>query len=111
MALFLPYAKTMEISQVVTKFLQIPTVTQAQYHSMVFHGTQGFQHAHKQLVTPGNIAMHSLLAKCRKISINVPNFMCRLFDVLVKPVLCQGAQVWGPDVFLQLQLERNQKFF
>ena len=54
--------------------------------------------------------MHSLLAKCRKNSINVPSFMCRLFDVLVKPVLCQGAQVWGPDVFLQLQLKGIKSF-
>ena len=34
----------------------------------------------------------------------------RLFDVLVTPVLCQGAQVWGPDVFLQLQLTGIKTF-
>ena len=92
---------------------QIPTVTQAQHLGMVFHGTQGFQHAHKQLVTPGNIAMHSLLAKMQKKILLIFQILCvRFFDVLVKPVLYQGAQVWGPDVFFfAIAVERNQKFF
>lgn len=38
------------------------------------------------------------MSQCREAHIQQTAFKCRLFDVLVEPVLSYGCHVWGPDL-------------
>ena len=80
----------------------IPQQSEFSYLGMKFHQTKDFDTTTNQLIIPGNRAMHSLLSNCRIHSINIPKFICQLFDVLVKPTVSYASQIWGPDVFLKL---------
>ena len=40
----------------------------------------------------------TLLGKCYRLRLHNPNTLGHLFDSLVRPVLCHGCGVWGPDM-------------
>jgi hypothetical protein len=42
-------------------------------------------------------AMHTMFGQCYKLGLRNCNVQGHLFDALVKPVLCYGCEVWGPD--------------
>ena len=44
----------------------------------------------------GRNAMHALLPRLRQHFISQFDMRCRLFDILVEPVLSYGEQIWGP---------------
>jgi len=44
--------------------------------------------------------MHLLLQRCRQLHLDTPALACRLFDALIWPKLCYGAQAWGPALAL-----------
>ena len=41
--------------------------------------------------------MHAMFARCYKWGLHNLNAQGHLYDSLVKPVLCYGCEVWGPD--------------
>ena len=86
---------------------QLPVVQEFTYLGNVLHRTQDFKYTSNQLAGPGNRSMHSLVTQCRKKHLNIPVLMCRLFDILVRPVLSYNAQIWGPDVFLHVNKTRT----
>ena len=71
----------------------LPVVTEYRYLRMVFNNKNFFQHAGNSLIMPGNKAMHALPTGCRKNFLNIPKFLLRLFDILVKPVISCGSQI------------------
>ena len=79
----------------------IVVVPQFKYLGCTFHQTRGSKASCMALATAGSRAMHALLTSCRKAHITQSDFMLRLFNVLVEPVLSYGCQIWGPDMFLQ----------
>ncbi len=41
--------------------------------------------------------MHAMLGQCHKLGLHNPGVQGHLLDTLVKPVLCYGCEIWGPD--------------
>ena len=39
-----------------------------------------------------------MLRRCSELGIDNVGIKCRLFDALVRPVLCYGCEVWGPSI-------------
>jgi hypothetical protein len=56
--------------------------------------------AAEALAASGSRAMHAVLGRCRQQCITQFDFKCRIFDVLVEPIMSYGCQVWGPEVFV-----------
>ena len=54
--------------------------------------------------------MFGLLSRCQHLHIHDPILKCKLFDALVKPILCYGCEVWsiGGNKAALEQLERTQ---
>jgi hypothetical protein len=73
------------------------------YLGLVFHATRPLHSAESLAprAAKGMRAANALLGKCRSAGIQQTAFKCRLFDVLVEPVLSYGCHVWGPDLCLQ----------
>ena len=46
-------------------------------------------------------ALYAMQARCRELGITSPKQICMMFDILVKPVLTYGCEVWGVDLILQ----------
>ena len=40
-------------------------------------------------------AMFGLQRHCQQLHLNDPIIKCKLFDTLVKPILCYGCEVWS----------------
>ena len=96
-----------KINEVVKRSLKLsfdgvplPVVAEYRYLAMVFNNKKNFQHAANSLIMPGNKAMQALLTGCRKNILNIPNFVLRFIDILIKPVTSYGSQIWGVDCFL-----------
>ena len=68
------------------------------YPGLQFHETAGLQVAADALACSGRKALHALLPRLRQHHISQFDLRCRMFDVLVEPVLSYGSQVWGPDM-------------
>jgi sorting nexin-29 len=68
------------------------------YLGLQFHETAGLQVAADALACSGRKALHALLPRLRQHHISQFDLRCRMFDVLVEPVLSYGSQVWGPDM-------------
>ena len=57
---------------------------------------ENLQRQKKQLVVKGNRAMFLLLRKCRQLQLPV-DIQLELFDILVKPILLYGCEVWATE--------------
>ena len=40
-------------------------------------------------------AMFGLQRRCQQLHLHDPIIKCKLFDMLVKPILCYGCEVWS----------------
>ena len=56
-------------------------------------------------------AMFGLQRRCQQLHLHDPIIKCKLFDTLVKPILCYGCDVWsivanklGLDKFERIQI-------
>jgi hypothetical protein len=79
----------------------IPEVDTITYMGVRLHCTLGIARSHLPVAkVSGFKALHAMLAKCRHRGLRQTAFVCRLFNILVEPVLSYGCQVWGPDVFM-----------
>ena len=58
-------------------------------------------------------AMFALQQRCQQLHLHDPGIKCKLFDALVKPILCYGCEIWaivGNRTDLE-KLERIQQGF
>jgi hypothetical protein len=69
------------------------------YLGIMLHSWKDMCYAAEHRATAASKNLHAMLSKCKRKGINQPAFLCRIFDVLVLPVLSYGAHVWGPSMF------------
>jgi hypothetical protein len=68
------------------------------YLGMELHDTKGLRPAASALAASGTNAMHALLGRFRRQRITQYDMKCRMFDIMVEPVMSYGAHVWGPEL-------------
>ena len=91
----------------------IEQVSEFKYLGILRHGTKGLTPAIEYLCKAARRAMFGLQRRCQQLSISEPHLKCKLFDILVKPILCYCCEVWsvtGSDAALK-QLEQVQVGF
>ena len=85
---------------------KLDVVDHYKYLGLNFNFNGKFTVAKKELYDKGNRAMFSLLRKNRQLQLPI-DIQLQLFDVLVKPVLLYGCEVWaheGTDILEKLHL-------
>ena len=85
---------------------KLDVVDHYKYLGLNFNFNGKFTVAKKELYEKGNRAMFSLLRKSRQLQLPIA-IQLPLFDVLVKPVLLYGCEVWaheGTDILEKLHL-------
>ena len=66
----------------------IDQVDELKYLGILMHGTKGLSPAIEYLCKAAKRAMFGLQRRCQQLSIHDPVLKCKLFDTLVKPILC-----------------------
>lgn len=79
---------------------EVARQTEYVYLGVRLHETRGLAGAADALAVSGSKAMHALLARCRRSHLTQFDIKCRMFDVLVEPVLSYASHIWGPQVFV-----------
>jgi hypothetical protein len=70
---------------------------------LLFACNQPLGQSHKpKAAASGRAALFKMQARCRATCLRQPDFLCRLFNSLVEPVISYGCQVWGPEFFSKL---------
>ena len=72
----------------------IEQVEEFKYLGILMHGTKGLSPAIHFLCKAARRAMFGLYLRCQLLSIHDPVLKCKLFDTLVKPILCYCCEVW-----------------
>ena len=76
----------------------LPEVPSIVYMGVHFHCTRALKHSHMPATkAAGFKALFAMMARCRRGGLKQPAFLCRLFRLLVAPVISHGCQVWGPE--------------
>ena len=74
-------------------------VEEVRYLGGVFHYKKGIQMSCSHLKGVATRAIHALHTKCHCARMTQPVVKCEMFDVLVKPILSYGAQVWVTNLY------------
>ena len=74
----------------------LDTVDEYNYLGLVFNYNAKFKIAKSYLYQKGCRAMFILLKKARNLAFTL-DIMLKLFNVIVKPVVLYGAEVWGSE--------------
>lgn len=69
------------------------------YLGVRVHATRGLLGASDALAVAGSKAMHAMLSRCRRACLTQFDIKCRMFDILVEPVLSYASHIWGPAMF------------
>lgn len=77
------------------------------YLGMWLHETKSSVVCADVLADKGRNAMHALVSRLRQHNISQFDMRCRMFDVLVEPVLSYGAQVWGAHMLSKWLFKRG----
>jgi len=89
----------------------VPVQDTYNYLGLHLHATQGITQAPRLLAEAGRRALHAMLGRLRSTHLSQFDIRCRMFDVLVEPVLSYGCQVWGPAVFHNRMLSGQRDVF
>ena len=73
----------------------VDQVDEFKYLGMMVHGTKGLGPALHYLCKAAKRAMFGLHRRCQQLHIYDPLMRCKLFDTLVKPILCYCCEVWS----------------
>ena len=65
------------------------------YLGVQMHGTKGLTPAMKYLCKAAKRAMFGLQRRWQQLRVHDPTLKCKLFDTLVKPILCYGCEIWS----------------
>lgn len=80
------------------------------YLGVLFSAKAGLAPAADMLAESGRHAMYALSPLLRQSHISQFDMRCRMFDVLVEPVLSYASHIWGPDMFAKwLQPRRDAR--
>ena len=91
----------------------IEQVENFKYLGMIMAYTRTLTPAIDHLCKAATRAMFDLQRRCQQLHLHDPIIKCKLFDMLVKPILCYGCEVWsivGNKSDLE-KLERIQRGF
>ena len=73
----------------------IERVDEFKYLGILMHSTKGVSPAIDLLCKAARRAMFGLQRRCQQLSIHDPLLKCKLFDTLVKPILCYCCEIWS----------------
>ena len=73
----------------------IDQVDEFKYLGNLTHGTKGLSPALELLCKAAKRAMFGLQRRCQQLNIQDPVLKCKLFDTLVRPILCYCCEVWS----------------
>lgn len=73
----------------------IEQVDEFKYLGILTHGTKGLSPALELLCKAAKRAMFGLQRRCQQLNIQDPVLKCKLFDTLVRPILCYCCEVWS----------------
>jgi hypothetical protein len=54
------------------------------------------------LLVAAKKSVHGLFSRCAALNLSFPVLQCQLFDLLVRPILLYGTEVWAVDMGLQV---------
>jgi hypothetical protein len=77
------------------------------YLGLVFEDGQHLKHALLSAVAKAKRVMYAMFGQCYKLGLHNAGIQGHLFDSLVKPVLCYGCEIWGPDWAAELCQQGN----
>ena len=72
----------------------VEQVDEFKYLGILMHGTRGLSPAIEFLCKAARRAMFGVYRRCQQLSIHDPVLKCKLFDALVKPILCYCCEIW-----------------
>ena len=55
-----------------------------------------------ELANSAKRALHALISRCSSLHVESPTLQCALFDILVRPKLYYGCEIWGVDSRMQV---------
>ena len=73
----------------------IEQVDEFKYLGVLMHCTKGLSPAIEYLCKAAKRAMFGVQRRCQQLKIHDPVLKCKLFDTLVKPILCYCCEVWS----------------
>ena len=74
---------------------EIEQVENVKYLGMIMTYTRTLTPANEYLCKTATKAMFGLQLRCQQLHFHDPIIKCKLFDTLVKPILCYGCEVWS----------------
>ena len=74
---------------------EIKQVENFRYLGMIMTYTRTLTAAIEYLCKAATRAMFGLQRRCQQLHLHDPIIKCKLFDTLVKPILCYGCEVWS----------------
>ena len=74
---------------------EIEQVEEFKYLGMVLKYSRTLNPAIECLCKAATRAMFALQRRCQQLHLHDPHIRCKLFDTLVKPILCYGCEIWA----------------
>ena len=80
------------------------------YLGFVFHATKNMAYGVEYLVDAGKKAVHAMRRRCISLHLSDPATICKLFDIVVLPILSYSCEVWAinPKVGAKAELVHRQ---
>ncbi len=78
------------------------------YLGFVFHATKSMAYGVEYLVAAGKKAVHAMRRRCISLHLSDPATICKLFDILVLPILSYTCEVWAVKVGATAELVHRQ---
>ena len=81
--------------------------------TIVFHATKNMAYGVEYLVAAAKKAVHAMRRRCISLHLSDPATICKLFDILVLPILSYIGGIWGYLIELdnKNKLQVGVKFF
>ena len=76
---------------------EVDRVEEYRYLGFVFHATRNMAYGAGFLAAAAKKAMHAMRRRCIFLGLSDPQSICKLFDMLVMPILGYACEVWAVD--------------
>ena len=91
--------------------MTIEQVVSFRYLGLELHQSGSFKMAVTMLLDSARKATFGLHSRCAALQIRDPKLKCKLFDALVRPILCYGCELWSTDKVLGEDMEKWHRKF